>query len=85
MLIRIALFITLLALFYYYCQNDSSTSQMPALEDVNMNDIPKNEIYPMLEYELIPESNTFLDSTSYFVSTRGTDSEVKEQLLSSAQ
>lgn len=85
MLIRIALFITLLALFYYYCQDDSSTIQSPVLEDVNMNDIPKNEIYPMLEYELIPESITHMDSTRYFVSTRGTDSEVTDQLLSSAQ
>ena len=85
MLLRIALFISLLALFYYYCQDGSSTSQRPVLEDVNMNNIQKNEVYPMFEYELIPETNSHADSTRYFVSTRGTDPEVTDQLFSAAQ
>jgi len=85
MLIRFALFLSLLALFYYYCKDETTTNQLREPVDLNMIDVPGQRLSPSFEYELVPEADWNSDSTSYFVSTRGTDSEITRRSLSSAQ
>jgi hypothetical protein len=45
MIIRIALFITLLAIFYFYCREDNTAHQLRGPNDINLIDVPA-ELFP---------------------------------------
>lgn len=65
MITRFALFISLLALFYYYCKNDS-TGLQPQNDNINLIESP-SELTPGINNEISPE--TIINSdTSHFIS-----------------
>ena len=63
MLFRIALFISLVALFYYYCNNDGSSVNYRVPNDINMIEVPK-EFYPTSIIKSTPEASIKIDSVS---------------------
>jgi hypothetical protein len=67
MIIRVGLFITLLAVFYFYCTEDTNSSQFNAPNDINMIETPI-EISP----SLMEKSNTHFTNQNdsiYFLSS----------------
>ncbi len=67
MITRVALFITLLAVFYFYCKEDSKSNQFRGPNDINMIEIPQ-EISP----SFMENSNTnfsVLSDSIYFLSS----------------
>ena len=82
MMIRVALFISLVALFYYYCKEDNSAYYYSAPNEINKNEVPV-EISPSFQYELIPEATLKPDSSVYTISARSTHFDSASRLLSS--
>ena len=82
MMIRVALFISLVALFYYYCKEDDSANYYRTPNEINMNEVPV-EISPSLKYELMPQSTLNTDSSVYTISTRSAHFDSASGLLSS--
>ena len=82
MMIRVALFISLVALFYYYCKEDNSANYYRAPNEINMIEVPV-EIRPSLQYELIPEATLKSDSSAYSLIVQPTYFESSSRLLSS--
>ena len=66
MIIRFAFFISLVALFFYYCKDDSG-DQFRQPNDINLLEVP-NEIYPTFQYDTEPEKTMLLDSSIHFIS-----------------
>lgn len=66
MIIRFVFFISLLALFFYYCKNDSG-DQFRQPNDINLMEVP-NEISPTFQYDTQPEKTMLLDSSIQFIS-----------------
>lgn len=66
MIIRIALFLTLLAIFYFYCREDNTTHQFRGPNDVNMIDVPA-EIFPDNRNHTDPTTNIRGDSSLYWL------------------
>lgn len=64
MIIRLALFISLIAIFYYYCKDGSSLNQFREPNDINKIEVPV-EISPRFYYEPLQETTIQVDS-SYF-------------------
>jgi hypothetical protein len=81
MIFRIALFISLIALFYHYCKEDSSANRYREPNDINMIEVPL-ELGPTFKYESIPEASVEFDS-SIFVSSHHTNFYLTSGLLSS--
>lgn len=81
-MIRVALFISLVALFYYYCKEDNSASYNRAPNHINMIDVPE-EISPSSLYEYIPEASLKSDSSVYFILAPPTYFERSSKLSSS--
>ena len=69
MILRVSLFISALALFYYYCKNDPE-AQNQIQKDTNLIESPK-EASPTNQYEFLPEESMKLDSSSNFISVSG--------------
>ena len=67
MIIRVALFISLIALFYNYCNEDGLTNQQREPDDINMIEVPV-ELSPTYNYESIPEAAIQTDSSQYIMS-----------------
>lgn len=65
MIIRIALFFTLLAGFYYYCNEDNNSKQYRGPNDINMIEVPR-EISPSFIENPQTASNKTLDSSYFF-------------------
>lgn len=67
MIIRVALFLTLVAVFYHYCREENSSNQFRGPNDINMIEVPQ-ELSPVF----MENSNTiaydFADSI-YFLSS----------------
>lgn len=85
MIIRIAFFISLLALFYYYCKDgDNSINPYRETNDVNMIQVP-DRINPAYNYDLIPEANWKTDTSNYLIYDQEANLEMTRQMLSSAQ
>lgn len=82
MIFRFALFISLLSLFYYYCEEDSSTNYFREPNDINMIDVPV-EISPTLKYESIPETSIEYDSSVYSTPALPTNNKLTPRFLSS--
>ena len=82
MIIRVSLFISLVALFYYYCKEDNSAYYYHAPNEINMNEVPV-EISPSLKYKLMPQSTLKPDSSVYAISARSTHFDSASGLLSS--
>ena len=82
MINRVALFISLVALFYYYCKEDNSANYYHAPNEINMNEVPV-EISPSLKYKLMPQSTLNPDSSVYAVSARSAHFDSASGLLSS--
>ena len=68
MIIRISLFLVLLASFYYYCQDGSSLSPSTSPNDMNMIEIPK-DFEPEMRSDLFLNARLDPDST-YFQNTQ---------------
>lgn len=64
MIIRIALFITLLAIFYFYCTEDNPTNQLRGPNDINRIEIPA-ELFPDYINHSRTTTNAVGDSTIY--------------------
>ncbi len=79
MIIRIALFITLLAFFYHYCSEDTSKNQLREPNDINRIDVP---------YDLFPEymnyshtvKNIRYDSSTFQITSLQTGYDSKGEL-----
>jgi hypothetical protein len=67
MIVRIALFITLLATFYYYCREDSNSNQFRGPNDINMIEVPK-ELSPVYFDPSVTAQNFSGDSSYLFPS-----------------
>lgn len=59
MIIRVALFLALVAVFYYYCKEDSNSNQFRGPNDINMIEVP-SELSP----QIIESSNTAFNKTT---------------------
>jgi len=81
MITRIALFISLLALFYYYCKNDAET-QIRQPNDLNQIEVP-SEISPLFDFENLPEGSLSTDSSHHLISSQQLFKESSEIVLSS--
>lgn len=68
MILRLTLFISLLALFYFYCDEDGSINNYRETNDINMIETPVEQT-ATLKYESIPEATLKIDSSYYFVSS----------------
>ena len=68
MIIRVALFISLVALFYSYCNEDGLSNQQREPDDINMIEVPV-ELNPTYNYESIPEAALQPDSSRYILTT----------------
>ena len=75
MIFRIAFFISLVALFYYYCQDGGAENQRRESNDINMIEVPV-ESSPVMQNESGPEALINSDSSIYFFSTRPPASEL---------
>lgn len=64
MIIRIALFITLLALFYFYCREDNTAHQLRGPNDINLIDVPA-ELFPDFMSQPDVTKSVRNDSTLY--------------------
>lgn len=63
MIIRISIFLTLLATFYFYCQEDNDSQQYRSPNDINMLEVPRNISPVFIEdeptaYQILPDSLT---------------------------
>jgi hypothetical protein len=58
MIIRVALFLTLVSMFYFYCTDDSDSNQFRGPNDINMIEVP-SELSP----RIIESSNTAFNTT----------------------
>ncbi len=67
MITRVALFITLLAVFYFYCKEDTKSNQFRGPNDINMIEIPQ-EISPSF-MENSNASFSDLNDSIYFLSS----------------
>ena len=83
MIFRVALFISLLALFYYYCKESGTSNQHRESNDINMIEVPV-EANPTIQYESIPEAASYTDSSFYYFATQHTESDLSSIFLSSA-
>lgn len=81
MIFRVALFISLIAIFYYYCQDGGTSNQHRESNDINMIEVPV-ETNPAMQYESIPEAALNFDSIYYF-SAKHTESDLSSMFLSS--
>lgn len=61
MILRIAIFISLIATFYYYCNDDSQASQMRGPNDLNKIEVPE-EISPT--FQSFPTANVNVERDS---------------------
>lgn len=68
MIIRVAIFISLVALFYNYCNDENSYRNMRDANDINMMEVP-SELSPIYNYNSSPTAYTLKDSSIYFIST----------------
>lgn len=68
MITRLALFISLLALFYYYCKDDSGEIQRQN-NDINLIE-PPTEMYPGIDREFSPETIINSDTSNHLISER---------------
>ena len=64
MIIRVALFLTLLAVFYHYCNEDNSSNQFRGPNDINMIEVPK-EISPIFMENASNLVHNYRDSMYY--------------------
>lgn len=64
MIIRLALFISLIAIFYYYCKDGSSLNQFREPNDINKIEVPV-EISPRFYYEPLQEEAIQIDSSHF--------------------
>ena len=67
MIIRVALFISLLALFYNYCNEGNSSSKLREPNDINRMELP-SELSPIYNYDSSPETFISMDSSIYYSS-----------------
>jgi len=67
MIIRGALFLTLVALFYHYCREDNTSNQFRGPNDINMIEVPQ-EISPVFMDNPNTVAYDFADSI-YFLSS----------------
>ena len=81
MIFRVAFFISLIALFYYYCKEDSSANHYRESNDINMIEVPL-ELGPTFKYESIPKASNEFDSSLY-ISSHHTNFDLASGLLSS--
>lgn len=81
MITRIALFISLLALFYYYCKNDAET-QIRQPYDLNQIEVPA-EISPLFDFDNSPERSLNTDTSNHLISSQELFKESSEIVLSS--
>lgn len=66
MIIRATLFLTLLALFYYYCNDDNKSNQFRGPNDINMIEVPQDIAPSFME-----NTNTarYLNDSLYFLTS----------------
>ena len=64
MIVRLSLFLVLLASFYYYCQDGSSPSQLNSPNDMNMIEIPK-DFEPEFSHDVFFEAWLNKDSSEF--------------------
>ena len=62
MIIRLSIFLVLLASFYFYCQDGSSPSRLNSPNDMNMIEIPK-DFEPEFRNDLFLEAWLHTDSS----------------------
>ena len=67
MIIRVALFLTLVAVFYHYCREDNTSNQFRGPNDINMIEVPQ-EISPVFMENANTVAYDFADSI-YFLSS----------------
>lgn len=67
MIIRVALFLTLVAVFYHYCKEDNNSNQFRGPNDINMIEVP-GEISPVFMENSNAVTYDFADSI-YFLSS----------------
>lgn len=79
MILRLTLFISLLTLFYFYCNQNESVNNYRETNDINMIDTPP-EISPTLNYEAIPQASLIIDSTYYSVFLPNTDFQLSSKI-----
>jgi len=75
MIIRVALFISLLALFYNYCNEGNSSSKLRQPNDINMMEVPL-ELSPIYNYDSSPETSISIDSSIYYMSNNAKQLEI---------
>jgi len=82
MINRFSIFVSLLALFYYYCKDDSS-NQFRQPNDINLIEIP-DEISPAYYYDEYAENSVEIDSSlTQFSTAQKSQSENSSMLISS--
>jgi len=67
MIIRVALFLTLLAVFYHYCNEDNASNKFRGPNDINMIEVP-NDISPSFIEKSDAVTQRLIDST-FFLSS----------------
>ena len=67
MIFRVALFITLLAIFYNYCKEESNTNQFRGPNDINKIEVP-NEFSPTFMDYSNTAVNLTMDSSGHNIS-----------------
>ncbi len=68
MRLRLTLFISLVALFYMYCNEEEPSNIYIETNDINMIEMPVDQS-PTLKYESIPQATVIIDSSYYFLSS----------------
>lgn len=66
MILRLTIFISLLTLFYFYCNEDGTINNYRETNDINMIEMPVEQS-PTLKYESIPQATLITDSSYYSV------------------
>lgn len=69
MIIRGALFLTLVSMFYFYCTDDSDSNQFRGPNDINMIEAPSELSPPIIENSntaFIPTQDTLTAVTSSY-------------------
>ena len=67
MIIRVALFISLVALFYNYCDDGNSINKSRQPNDLNMIDVPA-ELIPQHNFDSSLEASLLRDSSVSYIS-----------------
>jgi hypothetical protein len=70
MFLRISLFISLVTIFYFYCQNDEQSKPASGGELFQQNVPSQNS--PAKNYELMPRNTITSDSSINYISARQT-------------